>query len=1662
MKRYNRRRGSAMLMVLMTMAIIIVVGTSMLYITLSSFSTSIADTNQTKAYNAAVTVSTNVKNNIDQILEIYEPSTTNPKVTLNFQNDASFEEDDPYTLINGVKVSVTLSLHETNDDKTVLVDVIGNYRNETSQVSFTIDRTITYPNNQLENTYGNAFVTNSSLGGVDKTESLTFRRIEGDISISCYEDVTDTAGNPIYESDGKTVKRKMVTRYFNPIVLEGITGSIFADGDLVIGGYDNVIKIQGNIYCDGNLTIRGVNLGANLPALFKDEYKKNADYIKYTTIGNTEILGFQVLSTAEKIVRPVGQARVGEAMYAEVNGKYIPLQVYDEVSHYTLVDLYKDSSPDGKYTFHTMNYATGSAETVTVDLTKGPEDIVNKQYFGRTMWFDEACTQPIMQYPDGGSIYCTGDIIFDRCNYGDVWTYSANKTEYKYKDLTYNNGETAAINQSYIDRDVFCLGRVIIAPENLYFVNRSTEIIDRFMKTSGYLNKTSIATQSVSTAGTVFNAIKNVFGITADNPTWTVNLNIDASGNPVLYTNDFSSNYRYYQDTYGDKSLVTQGGYKSAAGYATSMSTFLTNIAKSGSNGYKTLVNTFKSKVDTTVATLLDPNYTMAGSETVYLPEAGNYRSIKFNENSNFYIYNWQYGDLLESGNTVARKLNSNPSDATVENVKTTAGCANTATTTVGGITYDSALTVRFGNIKLNQVFTNGTINVIGIDDAFGYNYDAMLTANSIKSLGDISSDFKALTFFDIVKYVNQCESDDEVYEIIQEEYFGFDDDEDATSLYNGGGEVTLKIKDGEVVDKNNKTNSVIVLSYYVDYYLDIAYTRTNSVGWGVHNYDAEWKITDENNPVSVLYDVSKRYWEYCYCDGEFYKFNGEEGKKVNNDEIASAFGISTAEVETLKTKLATGTFKYSDNIFLNYKSDTDMRAQIVSDSTAAKEDLLYNIVNGEKVRDAAIWTPTTKTSTINSFDDDLTGKNLRNKGWYHTPTDWKSVNDSPRGYRSVVRADLAHKATTEYDRYNISLSFSDVKDYIIEEYGKKLSMVGLVSAGISGTAANSHNAIIEGYGLTVGSNFNKQNELFSINAFDGAAYEGRTYGMYLRTSFLDANPDVRQDAQIRDVFLEMIDDKFAQITVQQNTQLTEVSLRALINENKDPSVKGLQEFDSFANAEGSENPLKKISQGNSAAYGGTDAENAASPAFFPNGDGTFNGKSNIWSYVKSKTVAAWWTYLQTDMGNVDNHVRVMKFYKQGNPAYNTLMANSNFKALNTLGIDPLYVQYDDKTGEAVSGTSSFAALFATTIRTQVDYTITGNVYFNFGGENGGYDTETQGPVEFGASVQTGITFIDNIATINNSKRMNITVDTTAAGYNSKTGKNNDIYIYMNAPCITYTYDEGNGDYNLVGYDPATASGRGNFRKESNGSFTDVGVGQGDYVGRYEYVGSGKGDYVRDGGFIFNKCSFRVKGTGSVYIMLVGDTSINANAYKLSTNLKGGIGSTTADRTDAMLGTHFYSSSYTEYATTYNVVTTETSIIGDLITVTSYSTQIVATPLNTKEAGNLYVIGTANNQMVVGRGGCINGFVYLPNGSYVNRTKGFLGIVPNATSSHNQATIVAQHVAVEGSNVGNLIFQAFDITAMGNSGSANTTISFVDTNNDKAVIRWEFGTYYYN
>ena len=145
-KRYNKKRGSAMLMVLMTMAIIIVVGTSMLFVTLSSFSNSIADTQQERAYNAALTGSDTLKGStqLNTIIETYFTKIKeNGSAEVQFYNDTDFDNQAVnYTIVNGVKVYVTLSKSPSSSankiDK-VLVDIKGVKGSQESTVSFEAD-----------------------------------------------------------------------------------------------------------------------------------------------------------------------------------------------------------------------------------------------------------------------------------------------------------------------------------------------------------------------------------------------------------------------------------------------------------------------------------------------------------------------------------------------------------------------------------------------------------------------------------------------------------------------------------------------------------------------------------------------------------------------------------------------------------------------------------------------------------------------------------------------------------------------------------------------------------------------------------------------------------------------------------------------------------------------------------------------------------------------------------------------------------------------------------------------------------------------------------------------------------------------------------------------------------------------------------------------------------------------------------------------------------------------------------------------------------------------------------------------------------------------------------------------------------------------------------
>ena len=1619
-KRYNKKRGSAMLMVLMTMAIIIVVGTSMLFVTLSSFSNSIADTQQERAYNAALVMTETLKSSsyLGKLIESnsFELEQDNP-VKLQFDNGDLDDELDDFTIINGVKVYVTFtnaSKEKTSLDS-VLVDVRGVKGSQERTVSFTYNKETTVKNVTLKDTFGNALVTNNDLGGEQKRDDLVFKRIEGDISINCWDEEV---------VNGQTVK-KMTTRYFNPIILEGLTGSIFANGDLIIGAADNVIKVQGNIYCDGNLTIRGLDLGVNLPALYKKTYNKK--YIKYSTIGNKTFAGFDILGTGTYIERELS-GKVNEAMYLKYKTKngdddFLPLQVYDEVSHYTLMDLADENAET--YTFWTRNWENGGAiEEVTITLRvrvngelqavdatyNNKSGINNAQYIGATMYSTPECNPEdmIMQYPKGGNVYCSGDVIFDRVNYGYNWVYApaalGNSTEYQYHDLAIYDGKgtidasnkndcekvenaTVSYNKTKMRGDIFCMGRMIIAPENLALTSKSAGYKDEalvFTRMNGS-NFNRYFDNETFNSDNFFSRLKTLLGFDGDK--WNKN-----AGN---FNYDATDSYRFvYERT--DKST-----YKAVHSFTdhSNVESFLTALKNHGQSNLKNaLVGAFDKTIN-------DSGYILKGDG--YLPGMGTgdgehyvLRPVEFSETSNIYIYNWDYASLIENTENkegseekvkVQRQLNST---SLVQESRVDSTLDNTSVSTVNDVTYKAALTVKYQTLNVNEIYVgSGNIEAVGID-AFGYESEAGVSAKKIDTLGNmISSEYQAHSLLDLIMKVNGCD-EKTALEKLRKEYLKIDD-----KVYTGYADLTYSIKDDE------KGNGCIFLKYDLIALADYKCTDCDH-GFLETSREIAWKKTDGGEVgylllPRVLYRDNK-FYIVDQITGDWKDYNPENPDKL--DKFMKDAGFTDDEKAVIQRVIKDNKdnklkFKFSDGLYGIDNTKLTEIAETYIDKHKVIEKKEYGF-----------WQYTGDgTFGFDSVKEGDTRKLALYVGTY-------SFADN-LGDTSII---ATNKDNDEYNKPQIVLTYDDIKD-VVEDYADVEQL-----ALLSNSDKNSFKAITSKEDVdnmikadtttTVG-----ESAFLSVRAFSD-----EDHGMYLRSSNARyANAD--KNSSVSAVFREIIDEGFVKIAILKTTKLTAEFMRDQIDTGKIT----VNEYNQISEVQddASLNPLRELKQDHAILRelreGSTTYTIDQLNEWQQNGDirGTTNfynidslayikGKgndsiSNVWTYVRHRLTFLGFGskekfYAIYNSGSVDKNVRVLRFTNGGKNV-------TPLTCDNTFGLDPLYCTYDDK-GNPVGGNQGgvFTNLSLTGIRTQVDYTISEDTYFNFGGEGtGGINTKLQDPVIFGASKDNGI--IDSINQLNNTKRMNITIDATEK----------DVYVYINAPSKYTKVESGKGSY----------------------------VKNGD---EYTLVGEGKGDYELQAGIEFRKCSWRVKGKHNAYIMLVGDTSINANAYKLSVNTGGGVFDNSADRSDSMLGTHFYSGFYTTYSGSYSLNEDDES-----------SLKLAAKEVSTVESGNLCIIGTMGNQLLLGRGGYINGFVYLPNGKYVNNSTGFLGILPNAYSNNNQATIVAKDISVKGSNIGNLVFQAFDVSSSAGGAGSDIDIDYIESNEKITYTKWNFGGYYY-
>ncbi len=1709
-KRYNKKRGSAMLMVLMTMAIIIVVGTSMLFVTLSSFSNSIADTQQERAYNAALTVSDTLKGStqLNTIIETYFTKIKeNGSAEVQFYNDADFDNQAVnYTIVNGVKVYVTLSKSPSSSankiDK-VLVDIKGVKGSQESTVSFEADSVPDGTSTTIQDTFGNSFVVSNNMGSSVTSPYQIYKRIEGDVSINCFE--TENG------------ERVMKTRIFNPVVLEGVTGSVYANGDLIIGAPDNMLRVQGNVYVDGNLTIRGLALGVNLPALTKKYYAKK--YLYYYTYAYGEFGSIAVPPNNKAGYKNSSTTKLGEAMYEKLSdGKYRPIQTYDKLSHFTLMDLAGDAN---EYTFWTKNYGENNTtgnytwEQVTITLRVKDKNgiwqnidaeynqggINNAQYLGASMYeYKEGESEPegdgtpIMQYPQGGNIYCSGDIIFDTVNVGNVFSFDAgvfntgstdaghedqdekpdpstldkiNKwlsehlgidlvnPRFPYYSYAYNldgKGDGTIPVHTKIEGDVFCQGRLIIAPETQKsYINYKDEqwlgIASDLSNKEKYINGKVVASDDfvLKDSGAFLNQIKDKWQqITGKK--WgeafdfgTVKLDVTLNR---FYTNELVDD--------DDNTLAEYSGNMDS--FIKAYKAAYKEQKLSNSESIKRLKDKFKELGKDGYFYLTGGNYTQFGNGNglngAKIKEKNkekwyDFRKPEFSATSNLYIQNspirkgTSCGDIdhKNSNNVDPCTLEKYASDdkyRVVENVdeKDKDGKPVTTRTKVGGISYTAALSVRYCEITVNNVYCDGTISVLSSDigdvkekeKVHFVNSAAVNVKNNYFGSDFVKNELKKASIMDFLKYVLQKNNAQLTDEEILKEYFGIDGNKNE---FKGETNFVFDVRDdsqNEYEEKwgtwpNNEKDDithnrkVVIIRAHYEMTETVKWKNDQIIkyhedGWKKHGW---YEVGEEQWTHETKYSEGKYVADIAYCieDNATSSKSGYTNDKNNaTDKLITSDGkiidydkredldLNPAEealVKYLYESRKNGIYKYALN--LTQTAFIDFRTTPIT-KDGKTYDSFENYFKEEHIAgfNSAPNDPRDGISNNYINEDEIEKKKLSNYCAYYVHYEKYTYDKSAERVRTA-RYDFTLKPFANitggselagYDKLSYVLNGNDIltsaflnTEYLIAMFSNGANdFDGIDLNALLGAAANGlvGSAIIGGKLKTFGVG-STSNQFDAMKGTTKAFNEG-LYGMYLavdnRYSLVD------NTATVKAIFEEIKSPEFATVVeANANQKQAKENVEKILNDLKEKG--DIEEYNAF-DIYGSINEYDR--------YLGITSGKTVSNYICANNDkltkkyvrSSFKKPdiNNVMTYLQTLTfpdsdpekwwnIERWYFVEHSDKVEDDSGLRLMDFYNKDK-------ANSpHLRADSTFAIDEKYNQtFTGLKDKELDGFDRVA------VRSEVQYTIKQNTYFNFEASN------TQ--VVFGASTDG----------VDKRVRMNFLIDTSEK----------DIYVFFHCKALDKSKD--------------------------------------------------KKEQTR---FLFQKCSFQVTGKNNAYLMLVDDTSFAANAYSLE------ISNTilSEDKTDEKVGTHFKSNTYQKYVARFKEHGGTVSAF-NLVALTN-AIQMKALPDgDPAKVGNMFIIGMGRNYVKFGRGGSVNAMVYIPNGMYSNESSGLFNSIPIGNSGNNEASIVAKDIYIGGSSRGQLIFSSYDAAKIGSKNNNSSGLVMDGLINPDTVshdTKWVAGDYYY-
>lgn len=1706
-KRYNKKRGSAMLMVLMTMAIIIVVGTSMLFVTLSSFSNSIADTQQERAYNAALTVSDTLKGStqLNTIIETYFTKIKeNGFAEVQFYNDTDFDNQAVnYTIVNGVKVYVTLSKSPSSSankiDK-VLVDIKGVKGSQESTVSFEADSVPDGTSTTIQDTFGNSFVVSNNMGSSVTSPYQIYKRIEGDVSINCF--------------DTENGERVMKTRIFNPVVLEGVTGSVYANGDLIIGAPDNMLRVQGNVYVDGNLTIRGLALGVNLPALTKKYYAKK--YLYYYTYAYGEFGSIAVPPNNNAGYKNSSTTKLGEAMYEKLSdGTYRPIQTYDKLSHFTLMDLAGDAN---EYTFWTKNYGENNTtgnytwEQVTITLRVKDKNgiwqnidaeynqggINNAQYLGASMYeYKEGEGEPedegtpIMQYPQGGNIYCSGDIIFDTVNVGNVFSFDAgvfntgstdaghedqdekpdpsaldkiNKwlsehlgidlvnPRFPYYSYAYNldgKGDGTIPVHTKIEGDVFCQGRLIIAPETQKsYINYKDEqwlgIASDLSDTKKYIGGKVVASDDfvLKDSGAFLSQIKDKWQQVTGKK-WgdafdfgTVKLDVTLNR---FYTNELVDDDDNTLAEYSGNMASFIEAYKKAYG----------KEKLSNSESIKRLKEKFEELGKDGYSYLLGNDYTQFGNgnglngadikeknETKWY----DFRKPKFSETSNLYIQNspirkgTSCGDIEHKNSNgvdpcTLEKYASDDKYRVVENVdeKDKDGKPVTTRTVVGGISYTAALSVRYCEITVNNVFCDGTISVLSSDlgdvkeKVHFVNSAAVNVKNNYFGSDFVKNELKKASIMDFLKYVLQKNNVQLTDEEILKEYFGVDKNDNA---FKGETNFVFNVLDDnkftyeKEFKKNDITHNRKVVVIRAHYEMTVQWKNDERWRWVDigHHENGEWisRGWHQTNPINWYKDnpayEGKFVADLMYCIEDTVENPPEkyENKKNATDKIVKSDGTiverkdwgslglndnESALVEYLYStkdlKENEAQYKYALSLvkdaFIDFEETPAGYASFKDYFVAKNQDSFYisiddprDVTNQEEVK----YVKGTIKWGGSYWDHDYTDENGNKQWWYVSASATARYDFTLKPFANITGgSELAG-----LDKLSYVLNGNDIlrsaflnTEYLITMFSNGANdfdgidlnaLLGAAANGLVGSAINGGKLKTFGVGST-------SNQFDAMKGTTKAFNEG-LYGMYLvvdnRYSLVD------NAATVKAIFEEIKSPEFATVVeANANQEQAKENVKKILADLKEKG--DIEEYNTF-DIYGSINEYDRYLLGITSGKNVKDyicANNDKLTKKYVRSSFKKPDINNVMTYLQTLTfpdsdpekwwnIERWYFVEHSDKVEDDSGLRLMDFYNT-----KAKENGAHLRADSTFAIDEKYNQtFTGLKDKELDGFDRVA------VRSEVQYTIKQNTYFNFELSN------------------TQVVFAASTDGVDARTRMNFLIDTSEK----------DIYVFFHCKALDKSKD--------------------------------------------------KSEQTR---FLFQKCSFQVTGKNNAYLMLVDDTSFAANAYSLE------ISNTmlSEDKTDEKVGTHFKSNTYQKYVARFKEHGGTVSAF-NLVALTN-AIQMKALPDgDPAKVGNMFIIGMGRNYVKFGRGGSVNAMVYIPNGMYSNESSGLFNSIPIGNSGNNEASIVAKDIYIGGSSRGQLIFSSYDAAKIGSKNNNSSGLVMDGLINPDTVshdTKWVAGDYYY-